>query len=446
MDKREAIGIRDLSFEFTTVRDLVERGLLERPIDGNHGEIHPKSADFVPEGVPFIMASDLKDGRVDYERCAHITERQAEGLRKGFAKSGDVLLTHKATIGETAIVEYDDGPYVMLTPQVTYYRVKEPRTFSNRYLKAYFDSSLFQETLQLMAGSGSTRAYLGITEQQRLPIILPPPEKQEKIAAIISAYDDLIANNQRRIALLESMAEEIYREWFVRMRFPNARREQFDKGLPPGWSQEPIAAAFKFFGGATPSKDVARYWADGDVNWFTPTDITAADGLYLESSADRCTEEGLISCSSNLFPAYSIMMTSRATIGALGINTTPACTNQGFITCIPNERYPLTYLFHWLKLAKPHFELLSGGATFAELTKGTFKRIRILTPSKELVDRYEGVVRPMFDEMELLLKSSKRLKEQRDALLPRLISGKLRVDKLDIQMPPSMKAHVAEAA
>lgn len=438
MDKRAAIGIRDLSFELTTVGDLVKRGVLERPIDGNHGEIHPKAADFVAEGVPFVMASDLKHGRVDYNSCAFITERQAEGLRKGFAKNGDVLLTHKATIGETAIVDYDKHPYIMLTPQVTYYRIRDRAVLSNRYLKAYFESSLFQQTLQMLAGSGSTRAYLGITEQHRLPVILPPPEKQEKIAAILATLDDLIANNQRRIALLESMAEEIYREWFVRMRFPGAKSAVFDKGVPTDWTHEPILDAFKFYGGATPAKDNPRFWGDGEVHWYTPTDITGTSSPYLEESADKCTDEGLQNCSANLFPAYSIMMTSRATIGAIGINCTPACTNQGFITCIPNLRYTLTYLYHWLKLAKPHFEMLSGGATFAELTKGTFKRIRILTPPETLVAAYERQARPMFDQVESLTKANRRLRATRDALLPRLISGKLRVDNLDIQFPPSM--------
>jgi type I restriction enzyme S subunit len=446
MDRRAAIGIRDLGFELTSVKDLVHRGILERPIDGNHGEIHPKSEDFVEDGVPFIMASDLRAGYVDYEGCAHITERQAEGLRKGFAQNGDVLLTHKATIGETAIVDYEKHPYVMLTPQVTYYRVKDREILNHRYLKHYFDSSLFQQTLHMLASSGSTRAYLGITEQQRLPVILPPPGKQKKIAAILSAYDDLIANNQRRIALLETMAEEIYREWFVRMRFPGAKPNTFTKGLPKDWTDAAIGGAFQFFGGATPSKEMPRYWLNGEVNWFTPTDITAAEGIYLESSRDRCTEEGLADCSANLFPAYSIMMTSRATIGAIGINTVPACTNQGFITCIPNDQYPLTYLYHWLKLAKPHFEMLSGGSTFAELTKGTFKRIRILTPATTLVSQFEKLVRPMFDEMETLQKANRRLKDTRDSLLPRLISGKLRVDHLDIQLPPSMRAEQAERA
>jgi len=279
--------------------------------------------------------------------------------------------------------------------------------------------------------------YTSFKKQTVLDI--PPLVSQKKIAAILSAYDDLIENNRRRIALLEKMAEEIYREWFVRMRFPGHGQAKFEKGVPVGWRFVSLENAFNYQGGGTPSKDVARYWSDGTVNWFTPSDITAAEGIFLEQSGEQCSEEGLSASSARLFPAYSVMMTSRATIGAIGINLTPACTNQGFITCIPNESYPLPYLYHWLKLSKPHFELLSGGATFAELTKGTFKRIEILTPPKDLVEAFEKRVRPCFKEIELLMKTNARLKKVRDTLLPRLISGKLSVDALDIRFPPSME-------
>lgn len=325
MDKREAIGIRDPSFEFTTVGDLVRRGILERPIDGNHGEIHPKSADFVPEGVPFVMASDLKNGRVDYNRCAFITERQAESLRKGFAKKGDILLTHKATIGETAIVAYDKHPYIMLTPQVTYYRVKDKAALSNRYLKAYFDSSLFQQTLQMLAGSGATRAYLGITEQHRLPIILPPPDKQRKIAAILGTIDDLIANNQRRIALLESTAEEIYREWFVRMRFPGYETAEHERGIPSGWQASTAAAMVHIQGGGTPSTEVGQYW-DGEIPFFSPKD--SHDGAYCLQTEQRITEQGLENCASRLFPKDTIFITARGTVGNLVLAGEPMAMNQ----------------------------------------------------------------------------------------------------------------------
>ena len=234
------------------------------------------------------------------------------------------------------------------------------------------------------------------------------------------------------------MAEEIYREWFVRLRFPGHENVKLVKGLPQGWESVKLEHAIKFTGGGTPSKDTESYWSGGNVNWFTPSDITGADGMFLESSGEQCTEEGYNNSSAKMFPAYSVMLTSRATIGAIGINVTPACTNQGFITCIPNERYPLPYLFHWMKLAKPHFELVAGGATFAELTKGTFKRIEIVTPPESCVAEFARIESPMFKTIENLLRANKKLIELRNKLLPRLLSGKLSVENLDIKFPPGM--------
>jgi type I restriction enzyme S subunit len=387
----------------------VKQGIIDKPLDGNHGEIHPKSEDFVDSGVPFIMASDINNGVVDYTNCKFITKKQAAGLRKGFAENGDVLLTHKATIGRTAIVKYDEQPYVMLTPQVTYYRVRDRKKLDRRYLRYFFESSFFQATLSLWAGSGATRAYLGITQQGKLPVVLPPINKQRKIAAILSAYDELIENNHRRIALLEKMAEEIYREWFVRMRFPGHKKVKTIKGVPEGWKLMKLEKAFNFTGGGTPSKKVGRYWNGGNINWFTPSDITGTHGIFLENSEEQCTEEGFYNSSAKMFPAYSILLTSRATIGAIGINLNPACTNQGFITCIPNSCYPLTFLYHWLKLSKPYFELLSSGSTFAELTKGTFKKIKILTPPEPLASKFNELELPIFKAIELYQKQNTKL-------------------------------------
>lgn len=176
-----------------TVQELIDAGMLDEPLDGNHGSIHPKASDYVSSGVPFIMANNLVNGKVDYNNCVFISEKQASTLRKGFAKPGDVLLTHKATIGRTAIVG-DEYETTILTPQVTYYRVK--RGISNRYLKYYFDSPKFQQLFSNWAGSGSTRAYLGITAQHKLPIVLPPYEIQLKIAHCCGALDDKIFTNQ----------------------------------------------------------------------------------------------------------------------------------------------------------------------------------------------------------------------------------------------------------
>lgn len=275
--------------------------------------------------------------------------------------------------------------------------------------------------------------------KQHTVLSIPELLQQRKIAAILTAYDDLIEVNKRRVALLEKMAEEIYREWFVRLRFPGHQHTRFVKGVPEGWEMRIIEDAFDFTGGGTPSKSAQSYWNDGTVNWFTPSDITGANGIFLSNSEARCSEEGLARSSARLFPAYSVMMTSRATIGAIGINTTPACTNQGFITCIPNDRYPLPYLYQWLKLAKPYFEQLCGGATFPELTKGTFKKLEILSPAQGVMDEFSDRCKPIFEAIKVTLAQNESLAKTRDLLLPRLISGKLSVEDLDIQFPPSMQ-------
>ena len=175
-----------------TVEQLIDLDMLEAPMDGNHGSIHPKASDYVLTGVPFIMVNDMSNGHVDLKNCVFISEKQAGTLRKGFAKPGDVLLSHKATIGRTAIVP-NDFDTIILTPQITYYRVK--KGIDNRFLKYYFDSPNFQILFNTWAGSGSTRAYLGITAQRKLPIILPELDEQIKIADILSSIDKKIDKN-----------------------------------------------------------------------------------------------------------------------------------------------------------------------------------------------------------------------------------------------------------
>lgn len=202
-------------WEVKTVDQLINDDVLDKPLDGNHGGTHPKSADYVAEGIPFVMASDLEAGKVNLNSCKFITEKQALTLRKGFSKVGDVLISHKATIGRTAIVQDNEYDFIMLTPQVTYYRVKNDFKLNNVYLKAYFDSVFFQTILMLWAGAGSTRAYLGITAQLKLPIIVPPIDKQLSIAKHVSAINDKIQLNHQTNQTLEQIAQALFKSWFV---------------------------------------------------------------------------------------------------------------------------------------------------------------------------------------------------------------------------------------
>ncbi len=407
-----------------------------------------KSDWFTHLGVPVVKVTNFNDGSVDLANLVYVHENIAIAKESYNLVGGDVVIqtvgswpsNPESVVGKVVrIPNVLDGSLLNQNAVI----LKPKPEIRNDYLFYLLKDRTFKGFIINTAQGAANQASITLDSIFRFEFYLPPFKTQQKIAAILSAYDDLIENNKRRITLLEKMAEEIYREWFVRMRFPGHEKTKFVKGVPEGWKLEKIKNAFEFIGGGTPSKTEARYWDQGDVNWFTPSDITASKGIFLSVSGNQCTEEGVSRSSAKIFPPYSIMMTSRATIGAIGINTSPACTNQGFITCIPNEEYPLTYLYQWLKLSKVYFELISGGATFLELIKSTFKKIEILSPPKILVQKFDQQSLPLFNEIENLLNQIHMAEKTRDALLPRLISGKLSVENLDIQLPPSMKEDIA---
>lgn len=168
------------------VKEAVKQGYIARPLDGNHGEKHPKGDDYVPEGVPFLMAQDLKDKRVDFTSCHFITEEQASTLKKGWAKEGDVLLTHKGTIGRVAIVQPSQYENMLLTPQITYYRCL--KDIDNEYLAAYFMTGFFVEQLERLI-TGTTRACVTITQQEQLELIIPPVPMQREFVKFVNQSD-----------------------------------------------------------------------------------------------------------------------------------------------------------------------------------------------------------------------------------------------------------------
>jgi type I restriction enzyme S subunit len=181
---REMFGdpqINEKRHEVVSVEEAVKLGYIEKPLDGNHGEKHPKASEYVQDGIPFVMANDIHDGIVDLRGCSFISEERALRLDKGFAKDGDVLLTHKGTIGHVALLRCDTS-FIMLTPQVTYYR--PIKKICAEFLRRYFESDWFQGYICRMAGSGSTRAYIGITKQLELPLMIPPLALQREFVAI----------------------------------------------------------------------------------------------------------------------------------------------------------------------------------------------------------------------------------------------------------------------
>ena len=151
--------------------------------DGNHGELHPKADDYVSDGIPFIMANHIVAGQVAFGDCNYIEPELAATLRIGFARTGDVLLTHKGTIGRVGVVQESLFPYVVLTPQVTYYRCL--RRIAARYLFWFFQGRYWQDQMHLVSSLGTTRGYVGLLDQRFLKLLLPALSEQVAIAAYL---------------------------------------------------------------------------------------------------------------------------------------------------------------------------------------------------------------------------------------------------------------------
>ncbi len=400
--------------------------------DGTHDT--PKT---LKNGVPLIKAKEIVGGIIDFENCEYISyEDHLKVIARSNPEKGDILFAHiGASLGETAFIktnkEFSIKNVALFKPN--------PSKIDNRYLFYYVISSKFQNEIK-NCRTGSAQPFVSLDFLRNHPIKYHTNlETQHKIAAILSAYDDLIENNTRRIKILEEMVQTLYREWFVKFRFPGHERVKMVESelgmVPEGWEVNKVKETFEILGGGTPSKKVDEYWENGEIVWYTPSDLTSSNTMFMEQSSNKITELGLKKSSAKLFPPYSIMMTSRATLGIVAINTTPACTNQGFITCLPNERVPIYYIYYWLLENTSTFLNMASGATFKEISKTVFKTIDIILPSQNIRDDFQRIVEPLVDKILNLQRKNTNLRRTRNLLLPKLISGKVDVENIDVQMP-----------
>lgn len=275
--------------------------------------------------------------------------------------------------------------------------------------------------------SGSTTKFLTLGMLHGLNIPLPTIEVQDNIVTILSAYDDLIENNQKQIKLLEEAAQRLYKEWFVDLRFPGHETTPIVDGVPEGWKETLMENVCDSIGGGTPSTKNDEYYRDGKISWVTPTDITRNNGLILLDTEKKITDEGLRNSSAKMVPPYTILMTSRASVGFFGLCEHEVCTNQGFISCVPYRENVRFYLLHNLINRVEEIRAKASGSTFLEISKKTFRDLRIMLPSNCVLDEFTQKIHPMVQQMEALTKSITKLQEARDRLLPKLMNGEIEV-------------------
>ena len=433
------------SRKLTDVRDLVANGVLERPMDGNHGEIHPKSVDFKTSGIPFIMASDLIEGRVDLEHCNFLDPIQAKNLRKGFSRTGDVLLSHKATLGRTALVGELRSSYIMLTPQVTYYRVLDDNVLDRRYLRYYFESRDFQNALTALGGGGSTRAYVGITEQLRLPVVVLPILEQRAIASILGALDDKIELNRKMSATLEAMAQALFKSWFIDFEPVRAKAERrhtslsaeidalfpaaleiADHGLlPSGWHW---LAASQVLDVNPPRSlsgvKIAPYFDMASV----PT-----QGFAVRNVIDREVSSGSrFANGDTLLARITPCLENGKTTFVDFLNDKVAWGSTEFIVMRPRKPLPAEYgylLARNMKFREFVIGKMTGSSGRQRVPVDALDSYFLALPSDAVAKAFGNVVKPLFKRITHANLECRTLAAIRDALLPKLISGELRVSE-----------------
>ena len=382
------------------------------------------------------MPRDMVNGRVDTASIARVDDRVVERLSSHVLHAGDVVLGRRGDIGRRAWAGDTEDGWLCGTGSMRI-AINGSAEVRPRFLFYYLG---LPQTIGWLRGHavGATMSNLSAGIVQQLPVRYPPTAVQDLVVNVLDAFEGLIENNRQRIEILEEMARLLYREWFVHFRFPGHEDVELvdsDLGpIPEGWDVSRVGDALETVGGGTPSKEAEEYWADGRVQWFTPTDLTRARSAFAFDSGLKISELGLRKSSAKLFPAGSVMMTSRATIGVVSIAATEATTNQGFVTTVPNERLPSDYIYFWLQSNVDLFLSLAGGATFRELRKSTFRELPILVPGAREMEHFKDSVGPMMALIKDLLRQNGILLEARDLLLPRLVSGELDVTKLDLDL------------
>ena len=357
-----------------------------------------------------LPSSRRADGSVPVVSSSGITGRHNTAKVKG----PGVVTGRYGTLGEVFFISDDFWP-LNTSLYAQDFKGNDPR-FSAYFLK------------YILAGTNSDKAAVpGVNRNDLHALVVyvtQDGDEQKAIASILSAYDDLIENNRRRIQLLERTARLLYREWFVHLRFPGREYTKIIDGIPEGWETKSISDICQTVGGGTPSTSISDYW-DGDVTWVVPSDVTKNNCLTLLDSERKITDKGLNESSAKMLPAETILMTSRASVGFFALMDIEVCTNQGFINIIPYEEEMRMYLLFNLMNRVAEIRSNSKGTTYLEISKGRFRQMPMVVPSKDLIVEFAKIGSQIIKQVRILAASTIKLKQARDILLPQLMNGRI---------------------
>ena len=396
--------------------------------------------------VPWVSAKDMKRFRLrDTED--HVT---AEGVANGttLVPAGTVLLLVR---GMTLL---NDLPVCIMEQPMTFnqdVKALRPIPGLDPDFLPYLVLGNKDRLLNLVDLAGHGTGRLNSEELKALDVQLPPEAEQRAIAHVLGTLDDKIELNRRMNQTLEFMARALFKSWFVDFDPVRAKMEGRDTRLPKniadlfpdrledselgeipeGWEVSEIGEEVDAVGGATPSTKEPAYWNGGQHHWATPKDLSKLLSPALLGTNRKITDAGVHKISSGLLPLGTVLLSSRAPIGYLAITEVPTAVNQGFIAMICRKRLPTLYVLSWCYENLEHIRDISGGSTFAEINKRAFRPLPVVVPPNRVLGVYDDASRSLYDRVVSNTRESALLVSLRDALLPKLVFGALRVNELE---------------
>ena len=371
------------------------------------------------DGIPVINQKCIKNGVINKEFVKYTSKGKKYPEEKRIRK-GDILInsTGSGTLGRVAYVNSNEI-FSYVDSHVTILRCKN---YESKFL--YYWLRPIEPYIESL-GKGSTN-QLELSSDVVSEIDIPdfPLKTQEKIASILSAYDDLIENNRKQIKLLEEAAQRLYKEWFVDLRFPGHETTAITDGIPEGWARYKFSEIASIMSGGTPKTDVKEYY-DGNIPFYTPKD---SDGSFFAfDTITHISKSGLDHCNSQYYPSGTVIITARGTVGKTTILAVPMVMNQSCYALKCDELNSPYYLFFSLNKEVAALKTMANGGVFNTIIVKTFDSIHLTVPTHDVLIAFDAIVSPTMDQIKVKMQQNVLLAETRDRLLPKLMSGEMEV-------------------
>lgn len=390
------------------------------------------ASEYLSHGVPFFRGKEIveKNAGSSVSTELYISEQKYNEIddRFGVPKENDILLTSVGTLGVPYRVAPDDKFYFK-DGNITWFRNLDVTT--SEFLFQWLNSDFGKRRL-IEKSIGSTQQALTIIALKSIEIALPPIDERKQIASILSSFDNKIELNRKMNKTLEEMGKVLFKRWFVDFEFPDKQGKPYRTNggemvnselgiIPRGWDVVMYDSIIDICGGGTPKTTVDEYW-NGSIPFYTPKDSN--NDLFVVETEKNVTDLGVKKSSTKIYPEDTVFITARGTVGNINMAGVPMAMNQSCYALVGKHAY-LTYLLTANKVQ----ELIqrTHGAVFSTITTSTFQSIKIAWPKTELVDKFSQTITPLFDLIKKNTKENMNLSQARERLLPRLMSGKIRV-------------------